>query len=150
MRPLTLGLVALVLLLAGCAAKTNPTPASPASSANTSMSGMKMGGPVSLALGTMGQYPVNPAFDKATLTVEHGANVTLKFSNNDPSDPAGAGLNPIQHGVKFDGFTAATKVISAGASDTITFTAPAPGTYKYYCPVGDHRARGMEGTLTVT
>jgi uncharacterized cupredoxin-like copper-binding protein len=25
-----------------------------------------------------------------------------------------------------------------------------PGKYTFYCPVGDHRAEGMEGTLTVS
>ena len=25
-----------------------------------------------------------------------------------------------------------------------------PGEYEFYCPVGNHRAEGMEGTLTVS
>jgi plastocyanin len=33
---------------------------------------------------------------------------------------------------------------------TITFTAPTkPGSYKFYCDIGSHRANGMEGTLIV-
>jgi plastocyanin len=36
------------------------------------------------------------------------------------------------------------------ANKTITFTAPEePGSYAFYCDVGNHRAAGMEGVLTV-
>jgi plastocyanin len=32
---------------------------------------------------------------------------------------------------------------------TIAFTAVAPGSYQYLCPVPDHAREGMAGTLTV-
>lgn len=36
------------------------------------------------------------------------------------------------------------------AGGTISFTAPTtPGSYPFYCSVGNHRAMGMEGTLIV-
>lgn len=47
---------------------------------------------------------------------------------------------------------AATKIISSGATDTITFTVPqnAEGkTYTFYCSVGNHRTLGMEGNFVV-
>jgi uncharacterized cupredoxin-like copper-binding protein len=30
-----------------------------------------------------------------------------------------------------------------------TFTFPTPGRFEFWCPVGQHRERGMVGTLTV-
>jgi plastocyanin len=40
--------------------------------------------------------------------------------------------------------------IQPGESGRMTFNAPTqPGTYTFYCPVGDHREHGMSGRLTV-
>jgi uncharacterized cupredoxin-like copper-binding protein len=40
--------------------------------------------------------------------------------------------------------------IPAGESKTLAFTTPAePGEFVFYCPIEDHRDRGMEGRLTV-
>ncbi|OLT24760.1 hypothetical protein BJF83_23855 [Nocardiopsis sp. CNR-923] len=39
-------------------------------------------------------------------------------------------------------------VIEGGASQSVTVTLQ-PGTYTFYCSVGDHRAMGMEVTVTV-
>ena len=40
--------------------------------------------------------------------------------------------------------------MAAGASGDVELTAPAqPGTYTFYCPVWNHRQKGMEGKLIV-
>jgi uncharacterized cupredoxin-like copper-binding protein len=39
--------------------------------------------------------------------------------------------------------------LGPGESGTLTVDLSAPGTYQFYCPVGDHRDRGMEGEITV-
>jgi uncharacterized cupredoxin-like copper-binding protein len=44
---------------------------------------------------------------------------------------------------------ASTGTVPGGESDTITFTAPAAGTYQFLCTVPGHAAAGMVGTLTV-
>lgn len=41
-------------------------------------------------------------------------------------------------------------MLTGGTEKVFTFTAPAPGTYKYVCTVAGHAAGGMVGTLTVT
>ncbi|HEV2058734.1 MAG TPA: cupredoxin domain-containing protein [Solirubrobacteraceae bacterium] len=42
-----------------------------------------------------------------------------------------------------------TERVAPGASATVTAKLSEAGTYELYCPVGDHRRRGMEGTVTV-
>jgi plastocyanin len=36
-----------------------------------------------------------------------------------------------------------------GETQSVTFTPTEPGTYPFYCTVGDHRKQGMEGSLIV-
>jgi plastocyanin len=48
-----------------------------------------------------------------------------------------------------DEFNARTKVLAAGASETIEFTVDKTGTFEFYCSVGNHRAMGMKGKLIV-
>jgi plastocyanin len=47
------------------------------------------------------------------------------------------------NGVDKDG-----EVVQPGGTSTVTVDLK-PGTYTFYCPVGQHRQNGMEGTLTV-
>ena len=44
---------------------------------------------------------------------------------------------------------AGTKVVSAGGRAELTLRL-APGRYRFWCSVADHRARGMQASLTVT
>ncbi len=39
--------------------------------------------------------------------------------------------------------------VDPGKSATFEADLDKPGTYTWYCPLGDHRARGMSGTITV-
>ena len=41
----------------------------------------------------------------------------------------------------------ATKLLGPGESDTVSFTAPAAGTYDYICTFPGHALAGMRGTL---
>ncbi len=45
--------------------------------------------------------------------------------------------------------TIASANVAAGQTATGTYTFAAPGTYTFWCPVGQHRANGMQGTFTV-
>jgi plastocyanin len=79
------------------------------------------------------------AFNQKTLSVKKGDRVRITYQN-------GGGT----HDLKIDGYNVGTKVISGGASETFEFVASEAGTFEYYCSVGNHRAMGMKGTLTVT
>jgi uncharacterized cupredoxin-like copper-binding protein len=68
--------------------------------------------------------------------------VTLKLDN-----PSGNGL---PHAIALEGAGVDRHGATAqpGASSSLTVTLK-PGTYVFYCPVGGHRAAGMQGRLTV-
>lgn len=99
---------------------------------------------VTLEMAATGAYPANPAFTPATASVPAGAMVHVVFSNDD-SVPV------IDHNWVVEGIPdAGSDVIAPGEQTEFDFAAPAaPGTFAYYCSIGDHRDRGMEGTLTV-
>lgn len=80
----------------------------------------------------------NFAFAPAAITATAGQMVNVTFVNEEGF-----------HDFVIDGI-AASSTLKAGASETVTFTAPKAGTYAYYCSVGEHRTMGMEGTLVVT
>lgn len=82
----------------------------------------------------------NFAFAPSTMTVKKGDTVTITFKNSDGF-----------HDLVIDELSGATTSrIKGGEEETITFVADKAGTFEYYCSVGEHRAMGMVGTLTVT
>lgn len=138
-------LLALALPLAGCLGKED-APAETVEEAGVApdVGNVTAAAPVELAIATSGVYPANPGFDPATLEVASGASVTLTLTNAEP-------LPLVPHNWVLEGVEgAATDAVGPGESGSITFTAPAPGEYTYFCSVGDHRDRGMVGTLTVS
>lgn len=77
-------------------------------------------------------------FDPATITVNKGDKVKITFKNS-------GGM----HDWKIDELGIATKKIKTGEEEILEFTADKAGTFEYYCSVGEHRAKGMKGTLVV-
>jgi plastocyanin len=78
-------------------------------------------------------------YDKTELSAKAGK-VTIEFDN--PSS--------VPHAVEIEGngVEEETKTITKNkASVTVDLKA---GEYEFYCPVGNHRAEGMEGKLTVS
>jgi len=78
------------------------------------------------------------SFSPKTMSVNVGDTVKITLKN----------VNGV-HDLKIDEFNASTRVLNAGEMETITFVALKAGTFQYYCSVGNHRAMGMVGTLTV-
>jgi plastocyanin len=115
------------LALAGCGSNNKSSPSS---------SGGGGGGGATLDASA----PADGAkkFDQASLTAKAGK-VTIKFDNK----------SSVPHGfsIEGNGIAAASDVVT-GSSTSFSVDLKA-GKYTYYCPVGDHRAAGMEGTLTV-
>jgi len=77
-------------------------------------------------------------FDQAELTAKAGE-VTFTFSN--PSS--------VPHALEIEGNGVEEETETITGSDAPLTVDLEPGTYTYYCPVGQHRSAGMEGTLTV-
>lgn len=80
----------------------------------------------------------NFKFDKSEIRVKAGDTVTIKFINSQGF-----------HDFVIDEFNVAAKQGNGPSEETVTFVADKPGTYEYYCSVGQHRAMGMKGTLIV-
>ena len=77
------------------------------------------------------------AFTETELTATAGQ-VTVEFSNPSQSP----------HAVVIEGVEPSTETVTAADAPPITVDLEA-GEYTFFCPVGNHRADGMEGTLTV-
>ena len=80
----------------------------------------------------------NYSFLPANFAVKKGDKVRVVFKNVEGF-----------HDFKIDEFNVATKKISAGAEDAVEFTADKSGSFEFYCSIGNHRAMGMKGILTV-
>lgn len=99
------------------------------------------GGGATTALALSADESGGLSFSKKTLTAKAGS-VTIDLDN--PSD------NQLPHAVEVEGngVEEETATIQPGEDASVTVDLE-PGTYEFYCPVGNHRAAGMEGTLTV-
>ncbi|MCI0395026.1 MAG: plastocyanin/azurin family copper-binding protein [Chloroflexi bacterium] len=92
-------------------------------------------------------------FNPATASAAAGAEVTVTLNNSGALEhswvlvPDTADVVTVTEADAVAGAT--TGVVAGGQSGTVTFTAPAAGTYKYVCAVPGHAAGGMVGTLTV-
>jgi uncharacterized cupredoxin-like copper-binding protein len=82
------------------------------------------------------------SFTPGSLTAKAGT-VTLKLAN--------PGSDALPHAVAIEGQGVArsSAVVQPGGTSTVTITLK-PGKYTFYCPVGSHRANGMQGQLTVS
>lgn len=125
-------------LVAGCAAPADTATPVPTGTMDMMAHPMHM----DLAVATTGLYPLNPGFSVATLTAHEGALVNLTMTNGD-QDPL------VGHNFVIEGVNETLGTIQPGESGTFSFTAPAPGEYTFYCSIGDHRSRGMEGKFVV-
>ena len=137
MRRTFLALALTAALFAGCGGDDEEPAATPAATAEaTEEPAAGGGGGATVEVSSPEDGALK--FDQAELTAEAGS-VTFKYTN--PSQV------PHAFEVEGNGVEGETETITASdASVTVELEA---GTYTYYCPVGQHREAGMEGTLTV-
>ena len=76
-------------------------------------------------------------FDPSRITVRSGP-VRIVLHNTGKGAP---------HNLTFLDFAAATPLTSSGQTQSVSFTAPAPGQYQFVCTI--HRRQGQTGTLVV-
>ena len=137
----TLATLATVLLLAlaGCGGENESKP---------NAGSNKSGGATATATAT-------PAAGGETLKLAAPADGSLKFDKTKLDAKAGTVTidfdNPSStpHGVVIEGGGVEEASDTVTSSKTSVTADLKTGTYTFYCPVGGHRAAGMEGTLTV-
>jgi len=133
MRRLTLIAAIAVLAFAGCGGDDEEPASSDSTSTPAAASG---GGGENL---TIAADASALKFDKSELQAKAGK-VTVTMDN--PSDTP--------HNVVIDGGTNDKPGETVGKGEKSVASADLEaGEYTYYCAVGDHRAEGMEGKLTV-
>ena len=90
---------------------------------------------------TVKEFSVSAApysFSTKSISVNKGDTVKITLKNTKGT-----------HDLKIDEYGVATRVLNAGEEQTLTFLADKVGSFEYYCSVGNHRAMGMVGTLSV-
>jgi plastocyanin len=128
------------------------TPTRPATSPTASAKASPTGTPASEATTAAGAETVEISaiptikFDKDTITVKAGSQVTLKFTNSDTGTPHNwAAYTDSTASTLIPG--AKTEVCTGPCEEQITFTAPdQPGDYFFRCDV---HPTAMTGTLVV-
>lgn len=86
--------------------------------------------------------PRNYSYDPARIEVPVNSTVELTLESHPQ--------NVLDHDIRIEGQGVDTETIGPGESLTVTFDVTEPGPSPYWCTVGDHRDRGMEGVLVVT
>lgn len=119
-------LVLAVLLLAGCGSDDG--------------GGDDAGGDESSGGGSIELVATEFAFDPADVNVDAAGETTFTLSND--------GQAPHALEIEGNGIEEETDTISPGESGSVTVDLE-PGEYELYCPIGNHRDQGMEGTLVV-
>ena len=88
-----------------------------------------------------------------TLTADPGGDIS--WEPGELSAPAGSvtiklvNESDVPHAVEVEGNGVEEESETITGSETELSVDLEPGTYTFYCPVGQHRQNGMEGTLTI-
>jgi plastocyanin len=127
-----------MVLATGCGSDDSGDAAAPPKPASTSASASS-GAASKLTLAAAEDGGLS--FTKKTLDAQAGS-VTITMDN-----PSGDQM-PHAIAIEGEGVDQDGEVAQPGGTSTVTVDLK-PGKYTFYCPVGQHRQNGMEGTLTV-
>ena len=112
------------LLLAGCGGSSDEA-------------SQEEGSPIRTIQISLKEFSITPA----TITMAEAGTYEFAVTNE--------GQFPHALDIEADDAEAETGNIEPGQSKTISFTLPA-GSHEMYCPIGNHRDQGMEGTIAVS
>ena len=130
-----------VIALAACGGEDDPaaTPAPATETATAAETATPAAGGSSSTLKIAADPGGAKKFTESTLTAKAGT-VTVEFANQ----------SQLPHAVEIEGngVEAETEVVTGQDAPPLSVDLK-PGEYEFYCRVGDHRAAGMEGKLTV-
>ena len=143
-RTLVIATASIALALAGCGgddeeSSTTPAAADTDTGTTTEAAPAPAGGGKSTKLEIAADAGGALKFDKTSLSAKAG-DVTIAM-DNPSSVPHGVGVEG--SGVDEEG-----EIVEKGGVSKVSVDLK-PGTYEYYCPVGNHEQAGMKGTLTV-
>lgn len=82
------------------------------------------------------EFGISPS----VIPVKAGSTVTINVKN----------AGTVSHDLVIQGTSVSTPPIAPGGNVTVTFTAPAAGSYQYYCNIDGHKGLGMVGALTAS
>jgi plastocyanin len=139
MRRTLIALALTTAAFAGCGGDDNEQAAATPESTPAATQEPASGGGGGAAVKVSAPEDGSLKFDQASLKAKAGK-VTFTFSN--PSSV------PHAFEVEGNGVEEETDTVTGADAPPLTVDLK-PGKYTYYCPVGQHRAAGMEGTLTV-
>ena len=122
---------ALILTAAGCGGDEGGNAGGDASATTAAATTAAGGGEDELKLTAQGIK-----WDTTTLQLTSGASYRVEVTNEDS----------VRHNFTFEQASADTDV-AGGENATVTFAAPAAGSYEFFC---EYHPQGMRGTVTVT
>lgn len=141
-RTVAVALVVAAGTVAGCGGSDDTTTATEATPAATAA---KTPAAADAAAGQLQLTAVEGTnglgFEPAELSADAGT-VTITMENPDGDKM------PHAIAIEGNGVDESGEIVDAGGTSTVTADLQ-PGEYTFYCPVGQHRQNGMEGTLTV-
>ncbi len=84
---------------------------------------------------SLNEFSLTPS----SIQIKEGENIRLVVQN----------IGQFPHDLVIEGLALNTPLLSPGESAVLDFGVPVAGSYTFYCSVGDHQERGMEGILQV-
>jgi plastocyanin len=138
MRRTLIALALATALFAGCGDDEEEPAATPEATAEATQEPAAGGGGAGETVEVSSPADGSLKFDQSELTAKAGK---VTFTYNNPSQ--------VPHAFEVEGNGVEEETDTITESEDSLEVDLEPGTYTYYCPVGQHRQAGMEGTLTV-